>query len=214
MVKSAVVIPFMSIFTDETMQLLHDRVHAEVRPIEPIIAKEPREYLAELVEAILGQQLSTLAADKIIARVKENVGGAFTIDSVLGTPPERFRELGTSNAKASYIRNIAQAFKDKHFDYEQFPKFSDEQIITALSQIKGVGRWTVEMFLIFTMGRPDVFSLGDLALRRAVTRHYGYKAEPKGETILRHSRKWAPNRSLASRVLWRSLELKDSLIKN
>lgn len=193
---------------DPKMLALHERVLTHFKEIPAIVPKRPEEYFSDLVEQIIGQQLSNLAADKIIARVKEAQGGSFIPEMVMETPLETFRSLGTSNAKASYIRNIAEAFINRAFDYHQFPEMLDDDIIGELIKIKGVGRWTAEMFLIFTMGRPDVFSVGDLALRKAAMQLYALKTEPKPDKFLQMARKWAPHRSLASRTLWRSLDIK------
>jgi DNA-3-methyladenine glycosylase II len=193
---------------DPKMQTLYERVLAHHQEIPTIIPKPPEGYFADLVEQIIGQQLSALAADKIIARVKEAQGGSFIPEMVLETPLEAFRNLGTSNAKASYIRNIADAFINNAFEYRKFPEMLDDDVIGELIKIKGVGRWTAEMFLIFTMGRPDVFSVGDLALRKATMQLYSLKTEPKPDKFLQLARKWSPQRSLASRVLWRSLDTK------
>lgn len=190
------------------MHNLHQRVLKEIGEIPEIVPKNKEGYFADIVEQIFGQQLSNAAADKIISRIKENIG-EFTPDIILKTPVETLRSLGSSNAKAQYVKNIANAFLNDELEFLEFDKFDDEKIIEEMVKVKGIGRWTAEMFLIFTMGRPDVFSVGDLALRKAVVRHYGFKKEPKHSTILKVSERWAPNRSFASRILWRSLNLKD-----
>lgn len=196
------------LFTDDTINNLHNRVLTELGEIPKINPKNKEGYFADIVEQIFGQQLSTFAADKIIGRIKENIG-EFTPEIILKTPAEDLRALGSSNAKAQYVKNIADAFIKDELQFLEFDKYEDEKIIEEMVKIKGIGRWTAEMFLIFTMGRPDVFSVGDLALRRAVTNHYGYKKEPAQKTILKIAKKWSPNRSLASRILWRSLNLKN-----
>jgi DNA-3-methyladenine glycosylase II len=196
------------LFTDQVMHNLHQKVIHKLGEIPMVIPKSSEEYFSDLVEQIIGQQLSNLVADKIISRVRENLGGKLTIENVLETSPEKFRSLGTSNAKANYIRNIAEAFESEILDFHKFDKFEDEKIIEQLTKVKGIGRWTAEMFLIFTMGRSDVFSVGDLALRKAVTKEYKFRKEPKPKTILNISKKWSPNRTLASRILWKSLNLR------
>ncbi len=195
------------IFTDPIIHNLHQRIINELGEIDTITPKTPELYFADLVEQIIGQQLSILVADKIIERVKQSLGGTFTPHIVLETPQELLRSVGMSNAKAQYIKNIALAFQDGSLGYPEFSKLEDEQIISQLVKIKGIGRWTAEMFLIFTMGRADVFSIGDLALRKTVTKNYGFESEPQPGVILQISEKWSPHRSLASRILWKSLKL-------
>lgn len=169
----------------------------------------PREnYYRSLVSSIISQQLSTRVAEVIFARFE----ALFTDKQI--TPVETLeledlaiRGTGISNSKVQYIKNIARYAIDSSKVFEQFDQMSDEEIITELVQIKGVGRWTAEMFLIFTMGQPDVFSMGDLGLRRAVQKLYNIKKEPTQKQLERISKKWKPYRSVASRYLWKSLEL-------
>lgn len=168
--------------------------------------KDRSEFLyEELVESIIGQQLSGKAADTIFKRFL-----ALYKDSkfprpeeLLKTDTEKLRSAGMSYSKAGYIKNIAQAFKDKELDINKLKKMSDEEIIKELTKIKGVGNWTAEMTLIFTLKREDVFSLGDAGLRRAIKNLYKIEKEKE---ILTLAEKWKPNRSLACWYLWRSLD--------
>jgi DNA-3-methyladenine glycosylase II len=121
----------------------------------------------------------------------------------LKTDVEKLRSAGMSYSKASYIKNIAQAFVNKDLDVKKLKKMSDEEIKKELVKIKGVGNWTAEMILIFTFKREDVFSLGDAGLRRAIKNLY--KIE-KDVDILKLSKKWKPKRSFACWYLWRSLD--------
>lgn len=159
----------------------------------------------ELVENIIGQQLSGKAADTIYSRFLAlfKHGKFPSFDELLKIDVEKLRSAGMSYGKTGYIKNIAKAFKDGDLDIKKIVKMTDEEVIKELTRIKGVGKWTAEMILIFTLKREDVFSLGDAGLRRAIKNLY--KLE-KDSDILKLSEKWKPYRSHASWYLWRSLE--------
>lgn len=159
----------------------------------------------ELVESIIGQQLSGKAADTIFKRFLKLFGdNKFpTPQKLLKTDVEKLRSAGMSYSKASYIKNIAQAFKNGNLDIKILRKLSDEDVKKELTKIKGVGNWTAEMTLIFTLKREDVFSLGDAGLRRAIKNLY--KIE-KDADILKLAEKWKPKRSYACWYLWKSLD--------
>jgi DNA-3-methyladenine glycosylase II len=168
-----------------------------------------RNYLIVLIESIVSQQLSVKAADTIFGRLKAlSSDEELTAEVIVRMDPQKMRDAGLSWSKVSYVKNIAEYTLVSDKVFEKFPEMNDEEIITELTKIKGVGQWTAEMFLIFTMGRPDIFSYGDLGLRRAIQKWYGFSAEPSKEEIDHISQKWEPYRSIASRYLWKSLELK------
>jgi DNA-3-methyladenine glycosylase II len=168
-------------------------------------------YFIALVESIVSQQLSIKAADTIFGRLKNlTTDSELTAEVVLKMDGQRMRDAGLSWSKVSYVKNIAEYTLTSDTVFEKFASMSDEEIIAELTKIKGVGRWTAEMFLIFTMGRPDIFSYGDLGLRRAIQRLYGFDHDPKQHEIDPIMEKWKPYRSIASRYLWKSLELKDN----
>jgi DNA-3-methyladenine glycosylase II len=168
--------------------------------------KDKTEFLyEELVESIIGQQLSGKAADTIFKRFLALYKGSEfpKPDVLLKTDTEKLRSAGMSYSKASYIKNIAQAFLDKTLDVNRLKKMTDGEVIKELTKIKGVGNWTAEMILIFTFKREDVFSLGDAGLRRAIKNLYKIEKE---KDILKLAEKWKPKRSFACWYLWRSLD--------
>lgn len=176
----------------------------EKYPAPQFIDKSDKLYQS-LIDAIIGQQLSIKAADTILARFV-NLFAPKTFpdpDDILAMDIEKLRSAGISYAKISYIKAIAQAFKDKAINIEKIKLMSDEEVIVELTKIKGVGRWTAEMILIFTLNRPDVFSVGDLGIRRAIEKLYNI-TDPKEMVLLAES--WSPHRSTACWYLWRSLE--------
>ncbi|MCL5435033.1 MAG: DNA-3-methyladenine glycosylase [Patescibacteria group bacterium] len=158
----------------------------------------------ELVESIIGQQLSGKAADTIFKRFLALFNNKFpTPEKLMKTDDEKLRSAGMSYSKAAYIKNIAKAFKEKQLEVKKIKKLSDEEVRKELTKIKGVGNWTAEMILIFTLKREDVFSLGDAGLRHAIKNLYKIEKE---KDILKLSENWKPNRSFACWYLWRSLE--------
>lgn len=164
------------------------------------------DYLFEdLIETIISQQLSGKAADSIFRRFKALFQTkTFPVpEEVLRIEQGSLRQIGISRAKAAYIHNIAQAFVNKEIEVKTIRNMSDEEVMTVLTKVKGIGKWSAEMILIFTLNRPDVFSLGDLGLRKAIGNLYGITEEEK---VLKLTQSWSPNRSLACWYLWRSLE--------
>lgn len=184
--------------------LLVEKKFGELEPIKPVVKNQ---YFRQLVLSVVSQQLSTKVARVIAGRLEDLVGGAFLPDDVLQTPDDRLREVGLSWSKVSYVKNIADFFASRKVNADLLEEMTDEEIIDLLVQIKGVGRWTAEMFLIFTLARPDVFSVGDYGLRKAVVKHGFLPESAKPTDFLELSANWSPQRSLASRVLWKSLEL-------
>lgn len=161
-----------------------------------------------LLSAIISQQISTSAAVSIKAKFLKAFNGKFPQPkTLLNAKEEKLRGAGLSGQKLSYMKNVAKHFLDEKLDENKFHKMLDREIIDDLVKIKGVGEWTAEMILIFTLKRPDVFSYKDLALVSAV--HHLYKINPKKHTpkklkekVLKITDSWTPYRSLASRYLW------------
>lgn len=194
-------------FKDPVLQQLHTRVTQELGEIESVAPVSKEQYFQSLAENIVGQQLAIKAADVITQRVRTVVGPEFTPKSVLAVPFDRLKGAGLSKAKTNYVRNIAEAWTNRLISVAKLDTLDDEALIIELVKIKGVGRWTAEMFLIFTLGRADVFSIGDYGLRKAIVKAYGLDPLTKPTVLLELSNAWQPNRSLASRILWKSLEL-------
>lgn len=197
----------LSFFSDKVMAQLHDKVVLQLGPLSELQPRDPEEYFWELCESILGQQLSEKVAPQIVARVKNVLKNQLEPTVVLATEDQALRAAGVSFAKISYLKNVAQAWQSGTVRPDQLASFTDEEIIAQLTQIKGVGRWTVEMFLIFTLARPDVFSAGDYGLKRAILQAYSLPTDIKPAQLSELAGSWQPRRSLASRVLWKSLEL-------
>lgn len=169
-------------------------------------------YFYRLARSIAYQQLAGAAARTIWGRFESLLPpGEFSPQAVVALSHDAMRSAGLSNAKANYIRNIAQAVLDENLNFDRFDKMSEEEIIASLTTIKGVGRWTAEMFLMFTLGRPDVFSEGDYGLRKGIQKIYGFKREPSLKTIRRIVKKWSPFKTYGSMVLWEVLDSPEKL---
>lgn len=177
-----------------------------------IDAVGPLEYRVDgdlwraLVGSIVGQQLSVKAASTIRGRV-EALGtvGFPTPAEVLEMPEERLRSAGLSGSKASYVRDAASKWLSGGVGAEEIAALDDDAVVERLVAIRGVGRWTAEMVLIFGLGRPDVLAVDDLGIVVAVQRAYGMAERPAREVVRQIGDAWRPHRSYASLYLWRSL---------
>jgi DNA-3-methyladenine glycosylase II len=161
----------------------------------------------DLLEAIVNQQLSAKASTTIFNRFLDLFPNKTLPDptEILKLSEETLRTCGISHQKASYIKSLAEEISSQRLVLENLHLLSDEAVITELTKVKGIGRWTAEMFLIFSLGRQDTFSLGDLGLRSAVAKLYGVDREDKTK-IEKISQAWEPYRSLACLYLWKSLD--------
>jgi DNA-3-methyladenine glycosylase II len=170
-----------------------------------LLEKRKRVYL-RLCGSILSQQLSTKVAKVIHQRFLNLFGGKEpALAKILDVTPETLRSIGLSNAKAGYVHNVCNFFLEHNITDSRLNKMSNEEVIDLLTQIKGVGRWTVEMILMFTLGREDVFAIDDLGIQQSITKLYKLDASDKKimkEKILSISAKWAPYRTYACRYLW------------
>jgi DNA-3-methyladenine glycosylase II len=191
--------------SDEVMAGLMKRLG----PIEPERDRRgSREDAYEaLARAICGQQLSTKAAATIWERVEALFGGGTpTPKDVIARDPQDLRDAGLSWSKVSYFRDLAERVLDGELDLKRLPELPDERVIEELTAIKGIGRWTAEMFLIFHLGRPDVLSTGDLGIRKGAQLAYGLDELPEPARLERMAEAWRPHRTIACLYLWRSLE--------
>ena len=171
---------------------------------------EPKDYFERICRAIAFQQLTGKAATTIYNRVLDLFPNkTYTPELLIKIDHEKLRAAGLSNAKARYMKNIAEAQVDGLVDFNKVDKLSDEEVIAHLVQIKGVGTWTAEMFLIFSLCRPNVYSHGDLGLKNAVKKLYNIDPRLHTRKLKKLLDSWHPYHSIISRYLWKSLEPKD-----
>lgn len=188
--------------TDPTMaRLLKHAVTAE-HPIAIPTKKKPGEYFSSIASSIISQQISTKAAAAVKGRVVERLGG-LTPEHINEISFDDLKSCGLSNQKTKYLKHNAEIWHE--IPYGNFVHMTDEEIIEELIKLYGIGRWTAEMFLMFSLARPDVFSYGDLGLMQSLYRHYNYKPHYTRK-IAATVENWSPHRTTASLVLWHTID--------
>lgn len=159
------------------------------------------DYFPALVRSIIGQQLSVTVARTIWSRTQDLCGEVYP-ETILNLSEEALRGVGLSRTKVVYIKDLAQKVTEGAIDFQNLIALPNSEIINQLTTVKGIGTWTAEMFLIFSLGRLDVLSLKDLGLKRAIQWLYGLKKFPTEGTMLKYGKKWAPHQTVASLYLW------------
>jgi DNA-3-methyladenine glycosylase II len=189
--------------------LYHLSVDKKLAPIlgpEPLVLTIHTDVAARLMASIMSQQLSTRVAQVIHGRFLNLFNGSEpSAEQVLKVPYQTLRSIGLSHAKATYVHHVADFFQKNQVRFETFVSVPDHQVIEFLTQIKGVGRWTAEMFLMFTLAREDVFSSGDLGLQQAMIKLYKPRYTTQRELtqkLERIAQRWSPYRTYACMHLW------------
>ena len=183
-----------------------------LKTLEPYQLKKRKNICLRLCASIMSQQLSTKVAEVIFRRFLELYGGEEpTPQQIVDTPFDKLRAIGLSNAKVNYVQNVAHYIIEHKADDKKLNKMSNEEVVSFLTPIKGVGKWTVEMLLMFTLGREDVFAVDDLGIQQAMIKIY--KLDPADKKALREkmlkiSSKWAPYRTYACFYLWKYKDTK------
>jgi DNA-3-methyladenine glycosylase II len=168
--------------------------------------ERPADAYGALLRAIVGQQLSTKAARTIYARVLDLFDGVTPVpERLLEASEEDLRAAGLSGRKVEYIRDLASHVISGELELDRLEQLDDEEVIEEIVAVRGLGRWTAEMFLIFHLERPDVLSGGDLGIRKAIQNEYRLAEMPTPTEVIEIGEAWRPNRSLASLYLWESL---------
>src|ERR1700722_2604893 len=162
-----------------------------------------------LVQAIIFQQLAGRAAQTIFDRFVAAVGGGRfpTPDRLLAASDQTMRSAGLSRAKMAYIRDLATHVNNRTLSFHRHTQMTDDEVIADLTRVRGIGRWTAEMFLMFNLHRPDVLPVDDLGVRNAVARLYGMSAPPPPKELRVFGQRWSPYRTVASWYLWQSLNI-------
>jgi DNA-3-methyladenine glycosylase II len=198
---------------------LLEKAKRHLRQADPVLAKliadrpdfDPRRWMTELppmdlfgalLFQIAGQQLSVAATRRTLARIEARFGGLPSATDVLGTDPAQFREAGLSWRKVSTLRDLAERLSDGRLDPDVLAALPDDELISLLTEIPGIGPWTAQGALIIALGREDVVLPGDLALRKAVRAAYRLDHLPAEEEVLVIAEKWRPYRSLATSYLF------------
>ena len=198
----------------------HRKAINHLKGIDPVMADviaqvgrctlEPRTewtHFDALVRSIVYQQLSGKAAATIHGRVLGLIGdGSEAPARIVATSHEALRGAGLSTQKANYVRNLAEHVLDGSLPVNSLHELSDDEIIAALTRVKGIGRWSAQMFLMFRLGRPDVLPELDLGVQKGIQKAYRLRKLPTPKQVLRRGEKWAPYRTVAAWYMWRILE--------
>lgn len=209
----------------DTWQTTLESAVTHLKAVDPVLAKiikraplptlSPHQnYYQELVESIISQQLSVKAAATILKRFKALFSADFpSPEDILTYDIETYRGVGLSRQKASYIRDLAEKVLDGTVVFSHLDSYSNQEVIDELIQIKGVGVWTIHMFLMFCMGRLDVLPTGDLGIRNGVQKLYDLDERPGDAEIeaIARTNNWHPYESVASWYIWHSLDNKPAL---
>ncbi len=175
------------------------------KSIDPFVLEKSQNNFVRLTRAIVGQQLSVKAASTIWGKFEKLFKKGITAEKILKLDDDEIRACGISYPKIKYIKDLSEKVATKQLLLHTFEDADEETIITNLTQVKGIGTWSAEMFLMFALARPDVFSVKDQGLRNAMVKLYGLK-NPTDDKLLKLSRKWSPYRTYACRILWESLD--------
>ncbi|HEY0475772.1 MAG TPA: hypothetical protein VGD34_29080 [Kribbella sp.] len=179
--------------------------YGEVDPFGWSDVRMESSNFAAMVLHIVGQQISTKVAFVLFDRVAAAAGGKVTPEAILALGAERLREAGMSRAKASYLLDLAQRQADGVIDLENMTGLDDSEAITALTAVRGIGLWSAQMFLLAQLRRSDILPAGDMGIRRAVERAWELPALPSIKAVEAMGAAWAPYRTYAAALLWRSL---------
>jgi DNA-3-methyladenine glycosylase II len=172
-----------------------------------LIEGPPADPFSALVRTIVGQQLSTKAAATIHRRLVALMpGGIATPDAIRAVADDQLRLAGMSRQKSAYLRDLAAKAQSGELPLDSLPDMTDEQVIEAITRVKGLGRWSAEMFLMFRLRRPDVLPVDDLGIVNAIHRLYKLRKPPSADRIRKIGEAWRPYRTVACYYLWRSLE--------
>lgn len=177
------------------------------KTVQELELSRSNNYFRSLCREIIGQQLASKAAHKIFERFlslfpKKKVSPK----NVLAVSDQKIRDCGPAWSKVRFIKGLAKKIVDKELNLKKFEKLENEDVSNELQKIKGIGPWTAEMFLMFAMGREDVFSHGDYGLRKAIKKLYAFKKEPSRKQIETIVKKWSPYRTYGCLVLWEILD--------
>ena len=182
------------------------RMRDVIQTVGPFTAKIHRDRFQALARAIVAQQISGKAATSIWNKLAASLDGEVTAIGLTSRSIDQLRECGVSNQKANYILDLARHVDDGRLVLAQMGRSSDDAVIESLTQVKGIGRWTAQMFLIFSLGRLDVLPVDDLGIRSAVMRRYELRELPRPAQMEEIATPWRPYASIASWYLWQWLD--------
>ena len=183
-------------------------LHKVVMSNGEILLHDTDSPFRHLVRIIAGQQLSVKAASTIYGRLEHLVGQGYEPEHILELDDDVLRSIGLSRSKTVYVKAVAEAAGPNCENFDNLHLKSDDEVMKLLTNIKGIGVWSAQMFLMFQLQRPDVFAPGDLGLKKAISQLYGIQLDNAEKTWVEHSKMWSPFRTLASLHLWKHLDNK------
>jgi DNA-3-methyladenine glycosylase II len=187
----------------EHLRSVDSRWHVRIEKVGPCLLTPRRDRFGTLVKSIVSQQISTKAAASIEMRLRALGQGSHDPHRLLALEIEALRSVGLSAMKVDYLRSLAEHVATGRLPLHQAGRWTDERVIERLTEVRGIGRWTAEMFLIFALNRPDVMSVGDLGIRAGIQRHFDLAEMPDPATCLQLAEPWRPHRTVAMWYLWR-----------
>lgn len=202
----------LSAFDDElaravrTLARRDPEIRGLIKTHGPPTFRPHKDYFPTLVHAVISQQISGSAAESIRRKLLDVLGGAFDPRLLLELPDETIRGAGISPQKLGYLRSLAEHVVDKRLDFKKIVRLEDHEVVEALTAVKGIGIWTAQMFLIFSLGRLDVLPVGDLGVQRGIQKCYALADLPRPAHVaeIAEGRRWAPYRSVAAWYMWRA----------
>jgi len=201
----SVQIPFANVIAAATEYLseVDPVMRATIELVGPCTLQPDPDVFSALVDAIISQQISVKAADAIMARVRAALPeGKVTPENLASLDFERLRALGLSTPKARYVLNLVEHVQSGQLQLERLQEMEDEEVINQLTAVKGIGRWTAEMCLIFTLGRPDVLPVDDLGFLEGVRVAYQLAERPSKQEVRERGELWRPYRTFATWYMW------------
>lgn len=202
------------------MKKLH--IHTKDKPVQTICERDPEmkklitaigdidislrsDSLASIVRSIIGQQISVSAASTIYSRLLDLLDGEITVEGLLAHSEEDLRNVGLTYRKADYVKDLAEKVNTGELDLNNIADYDDEDIMKQLINVKGIGKWTAEMFLILSLGREDILAVDDVGIQRAAQWLYNVDKSERRQILIEKSPLWTPYRSVVSHYLWEAI---------
>ncbi|WP_301109316.1 DNA-3-methyladenine glycosylase 2 family protein [Sporosarcina sp.] len=165
------------------------------------------DHLASVVRSIVGQQISVSAASAIYNRLQKLLGGQITVEGLLTNTDDHLKQVGLTQRKVQYVKDLAEKVAVKELDLESIDRYSNESVMEQLINVKGIGKWTAEMFLLLSLGRQDVLAVNDVGIQRAAQWLYGVEKLERQGILVEKLPLWKPHRSIVSFYLWEAIHL-------
>lgn len=196
--------------SDEPVQIICQRdltMEKLITVIGDIKISLRADYLSSIVRSIIGQQISVAAASAIYGRLEDLLGGKITTEGLLAKSHEELRQVGLTHRKTDYVRDLAEKVVKNELDLENIKQYDDQEIMEQLINVKGIGKWTAEMFLILTLGREDILAIDDVGIQRAAKWLYEVEKSERRNILIEKTPLWKPYRSVVSFYLWEAIHL-------